>query len=337
MRVGLVGTGAIAHKHGDGYRAIGYRLVGCSNRSREKGEAFAEKYGCEFVGGYEELCRRDDIDYIDVCTFPDSHLEICRAAVANGKHVLLQKPMALTLDACRRMIALCESAGLCLGVVSQHRFDECSIFLKKALAGGRLGKLLQVDGYVKWHRPQSYYDRPGKGAWAVEGGGALINQGIHTVDVMQYLGGRFSQVFANWQLGAAHVMEGEDIVNAVVAYENGATGVVQASTAVLPGYPERIELHGSKGSAVITGDRLTAWDVEDDLGAAVPLAAGVESGAADPMAISIENLKLQFLDFGKAVEEGRAPLVDGEEGFRALQIVLGIYESARGNKPVKLT
>lgn len=337
MRVGLVGTGAISHKHGDSYREIGYRLVGCSNRSPQKGEAFAAKYGCEFFSGYETLCRRDDIDYIDICTFPNSHLDICKAAVANGKHVLLQKPMALTLDACRQMIELCGSAGLCLGVVSQHRFDDCSIFLKKAIADGRLGKLLQLDGYVKWLRPQSYYDHPGKGSWAVEGGGALINQGIHTIDVMQYLGGRLSQVFANWQLGAAHAMEGEDIVNAVITYESGATGVIQASTAVLPGYPERIEIHGTKGSAIITGDQLTAWDVEGDPGDDAPLVAEVESGAADPMAISIENLQRQFLDFGKAVQEGATPSVNGEEGYRALQIVLGVYRSARENKPVKLT
>lgn len=336
MRVGLVGTGAIAHKHGDSYLEIGYELVACSNRGREKGEAFAAKYGCQFVPDFRDLCARPDLDYIDVCTFPDSHLEICRAAAAAGKHVLLQKPMALTLDACREMIALCREAGVGLGVVSQHRFDVCSMFLKRALDDGRLGRLLQVDGYVKWHRPQSYYDRPGKGTWAVEGGGALINQGIHTADVMQYLGGSVRRTFAHWQLGAAHDIEAEDLVNAVLLFESGAGGVLQASTATWPGYPERIEVHGSKGTAVITGDQLTAWDVEDDAGEDAPLAAGVDSGAADPMAISIENLKRQFLDFGGAVSQGRPPLVDGEAGLGALRLVLGVYASATQGKPVDL-
>lgn len=336
MRVGLIGTGAIAHKHGDSYREIGYEIVACSNRGREKGRDFADKYGCDFVPNVPALCAREDIDYVDVCTFPDSHVDICRNAAKHGKHVLLQKPMALTLDECRTMIEVCRRAGVGLGVVSQHRFDECSMFLRKAIKDGRLGRLLQVDGYVKWHRPQAYYDRPGKGTWEVEGGGALINQGIHTADVMQYLGGPVRRVFAHWQLGATHEMEAEDLVNAVLVYKSGAGGVLQASTATQPGYPERIEIHGSKGTAVITGDQLTAWDVEGDEGGDAPLAAGVDSGAADPMAISIENLKRQFLDFGDAVSTGRDPLVSGAEGLGALRFVLGVYESARSDMPVEL-
>ena len=336
MRVGLVGTGAISHKHGDSYREIGYELVACSNRGREKGEQFAAKYGCEFVPRVRDLCARPDIDYVDVCTFPDSHVQICRWAADSGKHVLLQKPMALTLEECRTMIALCRDAGVRLGVVSQHRFDECAVFLKTALEAGRLGRLLQVDGYVKWHRPQAYYDRPGKGTWAVEGGGALINQGIHTADVMQYLAGPVRRVFAHWQLGATHAMEAEDLINAVLVYDNGAGGVLQAATSAWPGYPERIEIHGSKGTAVITGDQLTAWDVDGDSGDDAPLSAGVDSGAADPMAISIENLKSQFLEFGEAIDCGREPSVSGSEGLAALRLVLGVYRSARECAPVDL-
>ena len=336
MRIGLVGTGAISHKHAESYSAIGYELVACSNRGRQKGEEFAARHGCDFVPDYADLCARDDVDVVDVCTFPDSHLAICRRAAAHGKHVLLQKPMALTLDACRAMIGICSQAGVRLGVVSQHRFDESSMFLKRAIEDGRLGRILEVDGYVKWHRPQSYYDRPGKGAWAVEGGGALINQGIHTADVMQYLGGPVKRTFAHWQLGAAHAMQAEDIVNALLVYESGATGVLQAATATWPGYPERIEIHGSKGTAIITGDQLTAWDVDGDGGGDAPLAAGVDSGAADPMAISIENLQSQFADFGRAVREGGEPLVNGAEGLAALRLVLGVYESARRGAPQDL-
>ena len=336
MRVGLIGTGAISHKHAESYRAIGFELVACSNRGRSKGEEFAVRHGCDFVPESRDLCSRDDVDYVDVCTFPDSHLEICRIAAANGKHVLLQKPMALTLEECRTMIAMCRDADVRLGVVSQHRFDECAMFLKRAIGEGRMGRLLQVDGYVKWHRPQSYYDPPGKGTWAVEGGGALINQGIHTADVMQYLGGEVRRVFAHWQLAAAHHMESEDLVNAVLLYENGAGGVLQAATAVWPGYPERIEIHATKGTAVITGDQLTGWDVEGDAGDDAPLSKGVDSGAADPMAISIENLQRQFRDFGDAILNDRDPLVAGGEGLAALRLVLGVYESARRGAAVDL-
>ncbi len=334
MRVGLVGTGAISHKHAESYREIGYELVACSNRGREKGEAFAARYGCEFVPNHRDLCARPDIDFVDVCTFPDSRGEICAAAAACGKHVLVQKPMALTMEVCRGMIETCEASGVGLGVVSQHRFDESVVFLKRAIGDGRLGRLLQVDGYVKWHRPQEYYDRPGKGKWAVEGGGALINQGIHTADVMQFLAGRVRRVYAHWQLGGAHRMEAEDWVSAVLVYGSGASGVLQASTAAWPGYAERIEIHGTKGTAVITGDQLTAWEVPGDPGDDAPLSAGVDSGASDPMAISIVNLQRQLLDFGEAVRLGREPLVSGAEGMAALRLVLCVYESAREERPV---
>jgi predicted dehydrogenase len=144
------------------------------------------------------------------------------------------------------------------------------------------------------------------------------------------------EIFANWQLGAAHKIEAEDIVNALLRYESGATGVIQASTAIHPGYPERIEIHGTKGSATITGDHLTAWDVQGDAGDDAPLSKSLDSGAADPMAISLEPIKRQFLDFGNAVKNKTRPLVDGEQGYRALQIVLGVYDSARAGKVATL-
>ena len=336
MKVGLIGTGAIAHKHGDSYREIGYDLVAVSDKFVERAEDFGRTYGAEAVPDWRDLVKRD-LDYVDVCTFPDSHLEIVEACAAAGRNVLLQKPMDLKLDNCRIMIELAQKANVRLGVVSQHRFDESTIFLRKAIDDGRLGRIIEADGYVKWHRPQSYYDKPGKGSWQMEGGGALINQGIHTVDVLLYLAGRVDSIVANWQLAAAHKMEAEDVVNALLTYASGATGVLQASTAFWPGFTERIEIHGTKGSAIITGDRLTTWAVEGDPGDDAPVSsASDDSGASDPMAIPIENLKRQFQDFGSAVQQGRPPLVDGEEGFRALQIVLGVYDAARSGQVVRL-
>jgi len=144
------------------------------------------------------------------------------------------------------------------------------------------------------------------------------------------------EVSGMWQLGAAHAIESEDVVSAVMRYASGATGVIQAATAFRPGYPERIELHGTKGSAIVTGDTLTAWDVEDDTGPAPPLARRVASGASDPMAISVEAFERQFLDFGEAITTGRPPLVSGEEGYRALELVDAIYRSCRTGAPVHL-
>ena len=337
MRVGLIGTGAIADKHADSYEELGYELVAVSNRGEQKGRAFAERHGADFHADFRELCSREDIDYVDVCAFPDSRLEMAKAAVANGKHVLLQKPIALTLEAAQEMMDITQAANLRLGVMSQHRFDDATIFLAKAIADGRLGRILQADSYTKWHRPQPYYNRPGKGAWAVEGGGALINQAIHGLDLLLYLAGPIKEVFGYWQLAAAHEMESEDVVNAVFRYESGATGAIQAATAFQPGYPERLEIHGSKGSSIMTGDKLTAWDVEGASGADAPLAGkDLDSGASDPMAISLEPMKRQFRDFAEAIETGGRPLCAGEDGYRALQVVLAVYESARSGEKVTL-
>ena len=253
-------------------------------------------------------------------------LRLCASA---GKHIQVQKPMAIELETAREMIDIARKADIVLGVVSQHRFDECSRFLARAIPGGRLGKLLQCDAYVKWWRSDEYYARPVKGSWATEGGGALINQAIHQVDLLLWFAGPVRELFGLWQTGAAHAIESEDIVNAVMRYESGATGVIQAATALWPGYSERVEVHGTKGSAIITGDQLTAWDVNDDTGDPPPLSSGVASGASDPMAISVESFERQFLDFGEAIKTGRKPLVAGEEGYQALALVDAIYRSCR--------
>ena len=175
------------------------------------------------------------------------------------------------------MIDTAKQAGILLNVVSQHRFDDSSIFLSEAIRAGRLGRLLQCDCYVKWYRPPQYYARPGKGTWKSEGGGALINQGIHQVDLLRWFAGPVREVSGVWQLGALHKIESEDVVSAVVSYASGATGVIQASTAFWPGYPERVELHGTNGSAIITGDRLTSWDVMQDSGPPPPLDPVIQS------------------------------------------------------------
>ena len=329
MRVGLIGTGAIAGMHARAYKNIGYTVRACTNVTVEKGRRFAAEHGAEFLERYEDICRHPDVDFVDVCTFPSFRLEVVQACAANRKPVQVQKPMATTLETARQMVDAARRAGIVLGVVSQHRFDRSSQFLFSAIQAGRLGKLLQCDAYVKWWRSDAYYARPVKGSWKTEGGGALINQAIHQVDLLLWFAGPVRELFGMWQLGAAHAIESEDLVNAVLRYRSGATGVIQAATALWPGYSERIEIHGSKGSAVITGDQLTAWDVKDDAGEPPPLASGVASGASDPMAISVESFERQFLDFGDAIRSGRPPLVTGEEGYRALELVDAIYRSCR--------
>lgn len=336
MRVGIIGTGAISHMHARAYRNIGYRVTACNDISREAGEKFAAQWGCEFVPSYEDLCSRADVDFVDVCTFPDFRLQAVEAAARNHKDIQLQKPIATNLETARKIVATARQANIVLGVASQHRFDDSTVFVKKAIAGGRLGRILQADAYVKWWRTEQYYSRPIKGSWAVEGGGALINQAIHQVDVLRYLVGDVDELFGYWQLGARHKIESEDVVCALLKYRSGATGVIQASTAFWPGYSERVEIHGTRGTAIFTGDKLTAWDVLDDAGEPAPVEKEVMSGSSDPMAIPVVPFERQFLDFGAACRERRPPLLAGEEGVKALEIVLGVYESCRSGRPVKL-
>lgn len=336
LRVGIIGTGAIAGMHARAYRNIGYTVRVCTNVTKDKGRAFAAQHGAEFVEHYEDVCRHPDVDFVDVCTFPSFRLDVVRACAESGKPVQVQKPMSTDLATAREMLDLARQAGIVLGVVSQHRFDRASLFLSDAIRAGRLGKLLQCDAYVKWWRSDEYYARPVKGSWETEGGGALINQAIHQADLLLWFAGPVREVFGMWQLGAAHTIESEDVVSAVMRYQSGATGVIQAATALWPGYSERVEVHGTKGSAIITGDQLTAWNVKDDAGDPPPLSSGVASGASDPMAISVESFERQFLDFGDAIRKRGKPLVAGEEGYAALALVDAIYRSCKTGHSITL-
>jgi UDP-N-acetyl-2-amino-2-deoxyglucuronate dehydrogenase len=336
MRVGIIGTGAISHKHAQAYANIGYELTVCTDINAESGRAFADQFGCQFVPTFEEVCRHPRVDYVDVCTFPDFRLQPLTICAEAKKHVQVQKPISTTLETAREMIETARKAGVQLGVVSQHRFDDSTQFLRRALDSGRLGKILQADAYVKWYRSAAYYSRPIKGSWATEGGGALINQAIHQVDVLLWLTGGVSEVFGYWQLGALHKIESEDVVTAMMKYTSGAMGVIQASTAFWPGYTERIEIHGTKGTAVISGDKLTTWDVENDSGDPAPIERDVASGASDPMAISLAPFERQFRDFGDAIISGRKPVSSGEDGYRALELVAAIYRSCREGCVVRI-
>jgi len=222
MRVGLIGTGAISYKHAQAYKNIGYRVTACTDINPEAGRKFAAEWGAEFVPTYEQVCRHPNVDYVDLCTFPDFRLEPLKICAEMGKHIQVQKPISTSVETAREMVAVAAKAGITLGVVSQHRFDDSSIFVAKAIQAGRLGKILQADAYVKWYRSPAYYSRPIKGSWDVEGGGALINQAVHQVDVLLWLIGPVKEVVGYWQLGALHKIQSEDVVCAMMRYANGA-------------------------------------------------------------------------------------------------------------------
>ncbi|MFB3828674.1 MAG: Gfo/Idh/MocA family protein [Bryobacteraceae bacterium] len=332
----MIGTGAISHKHAQSYKNIGFELTVCTDINEEAGRKFAAQYGAEFVPSYQEVCKHPKVDFVDVCTFPDFRMQPLELCAEYKKHIQVQKPISTSVETARQMIETARKAGIVLGVVSQHRFDDSCQFLARAIPAGRLGRILQADCYVKWYRSPQYYSRPIKGSWAVEGGGALINQAIHQVDILRWLIGPAREVFGMWQLGALHKIESEDVVNAIFKWANGATGVLQASTAFWPGYTEHIEIHGTKGTCIISGDKITTWDVENDSGEPAPVAPPTYSGSSDPMAISLEPFERQFTDFAEAIRTGRKPLVSGESGCEALEIVDAVYRSCRSGQKVSL-
>ncbi|MDX2268908.1 MAG: Gfo/Idh/MocA family oxidoreductase [Bryobacter sp.] len=339
MKVGLLGTGAISHKHAQAYKNIGFEVVAVYNRNEERGRAFCEQYGGEYFPEWEPVCTHPEVDFIDVCTFPDIRWEPLKLAADHGKHVQVQKPIAISVETARQMVEYCAAKGVKLGVVSQGRFNDAMLFLKRAIAAGRLGQIFQADAYVKWWRSEEYYSRPIKGSWAVEGGGSVINQGIHQVDWLLHLMGGVERVNAEWHLGVRHKIESDDMCNALLRYSSGATGVIQTATAIWPGFPERLEIHGTKGSVILTADRISRWEVVDDALAAsdpAPIADNVSSGSSDPMAIGLEPFERLFQDFAESIRTGREPVSSGQEGLRALELVQAIYASARESKTIHL-
>lgn len=336
MRVGIIGTGAISHKHAQAYKNIGFEVAAATDVNLDRCKEFVAQYGGDACATYEEVCCHPKVDFIDVCTFPDFRLQPLKIAAEAGKHVQVQKPIAVDVKTAKEMVDFCRQHNVKLNVVSQHRFDDSIQFLKRSIESGRMGKIIQADAYVKWWRSEEYYSRPIKGSWATEGGGALINQGIHQIDMLLYLCGSVKELFGYWQLHSRHKIESEDVISAVMKYASGATGVIQASTAMWPGYTERLEIHGTKGTAIVSGDKLTTWDIDGDSGDPAPVEKDVASGASDPMAISLTPFERQFSDFGNAIRENRDPMSSGEEGYRALELVTSIYDSCRSGEKVRL-
>jgi predicted dehydrogenase len=227
-------------------------------------------------------------------------------------------------------------------VIFQSRFLPSVEWLKRVLAEGRLGRILVADAQVKWFRTRQYYESaPWRGTLALDGGGALINQSIHTLDLLQHLAGPVHSVFGMAERQLHHSIEGEDTAVAVVKFQNGALGVIEGSTSVYPGFSRRLELHGDKGSVVLEGNDIRLWaplepgDEESDLKAL----AGKDqsSGASDPMSLEIGGHQRQLEDFIEAISRNRPPRVDGREGMKSLSIVLAIYRSAREKRMVEIT
>ncbi len=337
LRFGIIGVGNIAPVHAAAIRGTPEaELVAIATRNPERGKAFAEKHGGTWYSDYRELLARTDVDVVTLCTPHDLHLPMTLDAAAAGKHVLCEKPMARTVAECDAMIQACERAGVLLGVIFQARFEPLAAKLKAAIENGLIGRLLWVSANTVWYRSDEYY-KSGvwRGTWEHEGGGAVINQAIHAIDMLQWLTGLPKRVTARMRT-LNHGIEVEDAALALLEYPDGRMGLIQATTAAFPGLPERLEFFGSRGSVIYhKGEGRLEWHLAEPREDRVDQVAA-SSGAAAPMDITAAGHIAQFRDFAEAIREKRPPQVDGHEGKRSLALVEAIYRSARLDTPVEL-
>ena len=339
----VVGTGNIAQAHIDAVQKLpNARLVGVTSRSLGRAGEVAKEHGVKLYPDMEGLLRDDAVELVTVCTPSGAHLEPAVAAAEAGRHVIVEKPLEVTAQRAQRIIDAAETAGVKLATVFMSRFADAHVRLKRALEGGELGRLLQGDAYVKWYRPQTYYDSGDwRGTWRLDGGGALMNQAIHQVDLLLWLMGPVEEVFAYAGTLNHDGLEVEDTLVAVLRYQNGALGTISAATSLYPGQPKVLELHGTKGTVRVKDDGLDLWGLEGVSEARQKeIVRADQKGASgtfsDPMAMSFENHRRQFEDFLRAIDTDTTPLVDGREGLKSVELVTAIYRSAQTGKPVSL-
>jgi len=339
---GIIGCGVISAWHARAIAAVDEaELVAVCDIIPDRAKKLAGEYGAKTYTDYRHLLADGNVQAVSICTPSGMHADMAIDAARAGKHILCEKPVDINLAKIDRMIAECRAAGVKLGVIFQRRTSPLWQKVKSAVESRALGRMVLGDAYLKYYRSQEYYDSGDwRGTWALDGGGALMNQGVHCIDLLQWIMGPVESLYAL----ADHLVrkiEVEDTAVCVLKFKNGAFGVIEGTTSVYPGLDHRIELHGEKGSILVDGEKIARWEVPDGAGGAAGSALEAHKGkigtaASDPTAIGVEGHTAQVLDLVQAIREDRDPMVTGEEARKAVEIVLAIYQSARTGRPVAL-
>jgi predicted dehydrogenase len=342
----IVGCGMIARFHARALAEVpGTRLMGLVSRSQASARKMADELGggLDLYTDLSAILARPDVHLIIITTPSGAHLDPAVAAAAAGKHVVVEKPLEITSARCDAIIAACDRAGVQLCTIFPSRFGDANAALKAAVVAGRFGRLTLGETTCKWWRSQAYYDEGGwKGTKALDGGGALMNQAIHNVDLLQWLMGPVTHISGFTAMLAHERIEVEDTAVACLRFANGALGVIQATTSVYPGLPKTIAVHGDRGTVVIEQDDVLRWDFQPETAEDRSIKerfaqkTGASGGSSNPAAISHQGHARQLADFVRAIREGGKPLVDGREGRKAVAIIEAIYESARTGRTVAL-
>ena len=339
----IVGTGAIGEIHASAIKDVpGAELRAVQDRSAPSAEAFVRKYPVRIEPDLDSLLAADDIDAVCVTTPSGAHAEVAVPALEAGKHVFWEKPLEINVERIDSMIEAATANHRILAAVFPSRLGRGAQTVKKAVESGRFGRLTLCSAYIKWWRTQQYYDEGGwHGTWALDGGGAMMNQAIHNVDLLQYLVGMPARIHAFAGALAHERIEVEDTLVASLQFQSGALGVIECATSCSPGYNRRIEICGDRGSAILEDDSIRRWDFADEEPEDEAIRRGeadseLKGGTADPKVASNEGHRLQVEDLVAAIREDRPPFIDGESGRRAVAIVRAAYESARTGQVVEL-
>ena len=338
MHVGLIGAGNISDTHARALREIpGAVVAAVVAPTRAHAEQLAARYGAAAYDSLDRFLDHRPLDLVVVGSPSGLHAEHGIAAVARGLHVLVEKPIDVTAARADALIAAAARAGVTLGVIFQDRLKPDVRRMKTLVDAGRLGRPILADARVKWYRPPSYYEQSRwRGTHALDGGGALMNQGVHTVDLLLWLFGPVRRVTAK-TAAALHPIEVEDTAVAVVEFASGALGTLEAATSAYPGYSRRIELTGSNGTLILDGDDLVAIDLQDARGDERPSrASAATASAASPVVADVSAHVRVFRDFLDAIHVRRPPCCDGPGGRLSVALITAAYESARFDRPVDL-
>jgi UDP-N-acetyl-2-amino-2-deoxyglucuronate dehydrogenase len=336
---GIIGAGLIADFHAKAIQSLeNAKLVGiCGNQ--EKASILAEKYNCKKFNSYKEMLESDEIEIVTIATPSGAHMEPAVEAAQNGKHVLCEKPLEIQLDRIDRMIEAHAKTGTYLGGIFNFRFDETTGIIKKAIDAGRLGVITYAAVYVPWWRSDAYYEG-WHGTWDLDGGGAMMNQSIHMVDLLQYMMGPVDCLGAfSSKLGHPRI-ETEDTAVSIVQFKNKALGVIYGTTASYPGQFRRLEITGTKGTIVLVENSLQVWqfaEMNEEDEKIIQKYGNIEGGGgvADPAAISYLGHAKNISAFISAIDEGRTFEIDGTEARKAVALILDMYGSSQKEKMIK--
>jgi predicted dehydrogenase len=343
----IVGCGMIARFHARALAEIpGVRVAALVSRSQAGARKMADELRLAdsfLTTALGQALSRSDVQAVIITTPSGAHSEPAVAAAQAGKHVVVEKPLEITTQRCDEIIAACDRHHVKLCTIFPSRFGDANQALKAAVTAGRFGRLTLGETTCKWWRSQQYYAEGGwKGTRTLDGGGALMNQGIHNVDLLLWMMGPVSQVCGFTATLAHERIEVEDTAVACLRFANGALGVIQATTSVSPGLPKTIAVHGDQGTAVIEQDDLLRWQFDPEIPEdrqvldRFAVKTGASGGSSNPAAISHEGHRRQLADFVQAIKTDTAPLVDGREGRRAVEVIQAIYLSAATRRIVSL-